>query len=224
MATTATRRRWTRFGAPARVDGRMLLGVALVAASVIGGLLFWGSARETVTVLVAARDIPAGHVLEADDLSVAQLRLEGDLSSIAIPDAELDAVAGKTTGTDVHAGEMLVWPDLATGPVIGPDEVAITVPVEADAVYPGLRAGDSVVVLGTSDKGEPGSETVTLLDSAIVYNISVEPGPIIGNDGEEGRALSNVTLVVPRSEAERVAHAVVSWDVTLALLSTQEGD
>jgi Flp pilus assembly protein CpaB len=203
----------------------MLLGVALVAAAVVGGLLFWGSARETVPVLVAARDLPAGHVLEADDLSVAQLRLEGDLSSLAIPDAELDSVAGKTTGTAVHAGEMLVWPDLATGPLISPDEVAITVPVEADAVYPGLRAGDSVAVLGTSDKGEPGSETVTLLDSAVVYDISLAAGPIaIGQDGEEGQGLSNVTLVVPRSEAERVAHAVVSWDVTLALLSTQEGD
>src|SRR3990172_6529108 len=156
MATAATRRRWTRFGAPTRVDGRMLLGVALVAAAVIGGLLFWGSARETVPLLVAARDLPAGHVLQADDLSVVQLRLEGDLSSLAIPDGELDAVAGRTAGTAVHAGEMLVWPDLATGPVIGPDEVAITMPVEADAVYPGLRAGDSVAVLGTSDKGEPG--------------------------------------------------------------------
>ena len=225
MATTATRRRWTRFGAPARVDGRMLLGVALVAAAVIGGLLFWGSARETVPVLVAARDLPAGHVLQADDLSVAQLRLEGDLASLAIPDAELDAVAGRSTGTAVHAGEMLVWPDLATGPVIGPGEVAITVPVEADAVYPGLRAGDAVAVLGTSDKGEPGSQTVTLLESAVVYDISLAPGPIaIGGDGEEGRGLSNVTLVVPRSEAERVAHAVVNWDVTLALLSAQEGD
>ena len=224
MATAATRRRWTRFGAPARVDGRMLLGVALVAAAAIGGLLFWGSARETVPVLVATRDLPAGHVLQADDLSVAQLRLEGDLSSLAIPDAELDAVAGRTTGTAVHAGEMLVWPDLTTGPVIGPGEVAITVPVEADAVYPGLRAGDSVAVLGTSDKDEPGSQTVTLLESAVVYDISLEPGPIIGRDGEEARGLSNVTLVVPRSEAERVAHAVVGWDVTLAFLSTQEGD
>jgi hypothetical protein len=81
-----------------------------------------------------------------------------------------------------------------------------------------------VAVLGTSDKGEPGSQTVTLLESAVVYDISLEPGPIIGKDGEEGRGLSNVTLIVPRSEAERVAHAVVGWDVTLALLSTQEGD
>ncbi|MDP2674586.1 MAG: RcpC/CpaB family pilus assembly protein [Dehalococcoidia bacterium] len=226
MATTATRRRWTRFGAPARVDGRMLLGVALVAAAVIGGLLFWGSARETVPVLVATRDIPAGHVLQTDDLSVAQLRLEGDLSSLAIPDAELDAVAGRTTGTAVHAGEMLVWPDLATGPVIGAGEVAVTVPVEADAVYSALRPGDAVAVLGTSDKGKPESQTVTLLERAVVYDISLEPGRIAigrGDGAEDGRGLTNVTLVVPRSDAERLAHAVVNSVVTLAILPPEDG-
>src|SRR3990172_10924224 len=76
MATAATRRRWTRFGAPARVDGRMLLGVALVAAAVIGGLLFLGSARETVPVLVAARDLPPRPLLPAYHLSVAHPPLQ----------------------------------------------------------------------------------------------------------------------------------------------------
>jgi Flp pilus assembly protein CpaB len=227
MATTTARRRWMGLAAPARVDGRMLLGVALVAASVVGGLLFWQSASETVPVVVAARDVPAGHVIQADDLSVSQVRLEGSLSSLAVPEAELDDVAGRTAGTTIHAGEMVVWPDLASGPVIGPDDVAVTVPVEADAVYPGLRPGDAVAVLATSDKGKPDSRTVTLLDSAVVYDVSLEPGRIaIGSQsdsGEENRGLTNVTLVVPRSEAERVAHAVVNSDLTLALLAPDSG-
>jgi len=205
----------------------MLLGVALVAASVVGGLLFWGSARETVPVLVAARDIPAGHVIGADDLSVARVRVEGSLSSLAIREGELDQVKGRTTGTAVHAGEMVVWPDLASGPVIGPNDVAVTVPVEADAVYPGLRPGDAVAVLATSDRGKPESRTVTLLERAIVYHVSLEPGRTAmgrgGDGGQEERRLTNVTLVVPKSEAERVAHAVVNWDLTLALLAPGDG-
>ena len=227
MATTTARRRWMGLAAPARVDGRMLLGVALVAASVVGGLLFWGSTSETVPVLVAARDIPAGHVIQADNLSVARVRLEGSLSSLAIQDGELDQVAGRTTGTVVHAGEMVVWPDLASGPVIGANDVAVTVPVEADAVYPGLRPGDVVAVLATSDRGKPESRTVTLLERAVIYDVSLEPGRIAigrGSDGgEEDRGLTNVTLVVPRSEAERLAHAVVNWDLTLALLAPDNG-
>lgn len=201
----------------------MVLGLALVAASVVGGLLFWGSTSETVPVLVAARDVPAGHVIQADDLSVARVRLEGSLASLAVRDGEGEQVAGRTAGTAIHAGEMVVWPDLASGPVIGANDVAVTVPVEADAVYPGLRPGDVVAVLATSDTGKPESRTVTLLEQAVVYDVSLEPGRIAigrGSDsGEEDRGLTNVTLVVPKSEAERVAHAVVNSDLTLALLA-----
>jgi Flp pilus assembly protein CpaB len=219
MATTAAPGRWTRLTAPGRVDGRMLLGVVLVAVSVIGGLLFWGSARETVPVLVAARDLPAGHVVERDDLSVTRLKADGTLAPLTISEAELDSVVGRTLGSAVHAGELVVKPDLAEGVLIGSKEVAITIPVEADAVYPGLRQGDSVAMLATPAEGE--GLTVTILDHAVVYDVSLEPGRIaIGRDsGAEDRGLTNVTLVVPEAEAERVAQATVKWTVTLALLS-----
>ncbi len=203
----------------------MLLVAALVAASVAGGLLFWGSTSETVPVLVAAREIPAGHVIQADDLSVTRVRLEGRLSSLAVRERAIDQVVGRIAGTAVHAGEMVVWPDLASGPVIGPNDAAVTVPVEADAVYPGLRPGDAVAVLATSDKGKPESRTVTLLERAVVYHVSLEPGRIaIGkgvDGGDEERGLTNVTLVVPKSEVERLAHAVVNGDVMLALLAPE---
>jgi len=224
MATTAAPGRWTRLTALGRVDGRMLLGVALVAVSIIGGLLFWGSARETVPVLVAARELPAGHVIQRDDLSVARLKTDGALASLTIPEAELESVVGSTLGNSVHTGELVVKPDLATGIVIGPKEVAITMPVKADAVYPGLREGDAVAVLATP--AEADGLTVTVLDRAVVYDVSLEPGRIaVGRDSgsREDRGLTNVTLVVPGVEAERVAQATVKWTVTLALLSSEDG-
>lgn len=224
MATTAAPGRWTRLTVPGRVDGRMLLGVALVAVSVIGGLLFWGSARETVPVLVAARELPAGHVIQRNDLSVARLKTDGALASLTISESELDSVVGSTLGNAVHAGELVVKPDLATGIIIGPKEVAITMPVRADAVYPGLREGDAVTVLATPTEAE--GLTVTILDRAVVYDVSLEPGRIaIGRDSgtTEDRGLTNVTLVVPRVETERVAQATVKWTVTLALLSAEDG-
>jgi Flp pilus assembly protein CpaB len=201
----------------------MLLGVVLVAVSVIGGLLFWGSARETVPVLVAARDLPAGHVIERDDLSVARLKTDGALASLTISEVDLASVVGSTLGNPVHTGELLVKPDLAEGVVIGPKEMAITIPVEADAVYPGLRQGDSDAVLATPAEAE--GLTVTVLDRAVVYDVSLEPGRIaIGRDaGSEDRGLTNVTLVVPEAEAESVAQATVKWTVTLALLSAGDG-
>jgi Flp pilus assembly protein CpaB len=221
MATSATPRHWTRLAAPGRIDGRMLLGVALVAVSIAGGLLLWGSASETVPVLVADRDLPQGHVITRDDLAIEELHTEGALSSLVIPDGELGTLVGQTLGTRVHAGEPLIRADLTSGPVIRPSEVAVTIPVEADAVYPGLRPGDAVTVLGTPGGTQADGLTVTVLERALIYDVSLERGPAtIGRDGEETRGLSNVTLVVPKDDAEQLAHAAVSWTVTLALLAS----
>ena len=217
MAATASGDR-ARLVAVPRFDVRLAAGIVLVAVSVAGGLVLWNSVRETVPVLVASRDIPSGHVLEPGDLAVADVRLEGRPAAIAIPAAELDLAVGRTATGPVHAGELLVSPHLGDGPAIGPGEVAVTVPVEVDAVYPLLRRGDAVSVLGTSDPGQPGSRTETLLERALVFDLALAPSRItLGGADEEG-VPTNVTLVVPRGEAERLAHALVNWDVTLVLL------
>jgi Flp pilus assembly protein CpaB len=223
MATSAAPQRWTRLVSAGRIDGRMLLGIALVAVSIIGGLLLWGSASDTTAVVVANKDMPQGHVIEAGDLSTTQLRAEGGLSSLLIPQAEVASLVGRTLGTRVVAGEPVIRPDLSSGPVIGPGEVAITIPVNADAVYPGLRPGDAVTVLGTAGGSQADGPTVTVLERALVYDVSAERSPTtIGSDGQSTRGLTNVTLVVPSGVAEQVAHAAVSWTVTLALLAADD--
>ena len=105
--------------------------------------------------------------------------------------------------------------------MIGPNDVAVTVPVKADAVYARLRRGDEVAVMATSDKGKPQSLTVALLERATVYDVALESSRVSlggGSDEQDGR-LTNVTLLIPRSEAERVAHAVVNAELTLLLLA-----
>lgn len=225
MATSTAARRWTRLAGAGRIDGRMLLGIALVAVSIAGGLLLWGSAGDTVPVVVADRNMAAGHVITSDDLTIADLRTDGALSSLVIPEAQRDTLIGQTVGTRVHAGEPVIRADLSSGPLIGPGDVAITIPVESDSVYPGLRPGDAVTVLGTPGGSQATGLTVTVLDRALVYDVSLErSATVIGRDGEESRGLSNVTLVVAEDEAEQLAHASVSWTVTLALLPPEGGE
>jgi Flp pilus assembly protein CpaB len=220
MATSAAPQRWTRLVTAGRIDGRMLLGVALVAVSIIGGLLLWGSASNTTAVVVASKDLPQGHVIAAGDLSTTQLRPQGGLSLLVIPQAEVSSLVGRTLDTRVVAGEPVIRPDLSTGPVIGPGEVAITIPVNANGVYPGLRPGDAVTVLGTPGGSQAAGPTVTVLDRALVYDVSANrAATTIGSGGQATSGLSNVTLVVPSGSAEQVAHASVSWTVTLALLA-----
>ena len=51
-----------------RVDVRLLAGLALVAVSVAGSLSLWSAARTTAPVVVAARDIGSGAVIERSDV------------------------------------------------------------------------------------------------------------------------------------------------------------
>ena len=222
MAAGASGRRIGSVALP-RVDVRLLAGLLLVAVAVAGGLSLWSQAQITAPVVVAAREIPPGHVIERGDLAVSQARLEGPSASLAIAEAEMTTVVGRTASAAIHAGELIVRPDLGTGPAIGPDQVAVTVPVKVDAVYPGLRRGDEVAVMATSEQGKPQSLTVTLIDRATVFNVSLESSRVSlgGSDAEEDGRPTNVTLLVPRSEAEDVAHAVVNAELTLLLLAPE---
>jgi Flp pilus assembly protein CpaB len=219
MATSAASPGWTRLVTAGRIDGRLLLGVALVAVSVIGGLMLWGAASDTAQVVVAGKDLPQGHVIESSDLTTTQLKSEGELSSLVIPEAEAGSLVGETLDTRVVAGQPIIQADLSSGPIIGADDVAITIPVDADSVYPGLAPGDEVRVLGTAGGSQASGPTVTVLDRAVVYDVSAKTGPTtVGSSGNATRTLSNVTLVVPATEAENMAHAAVGWTITLALL------
>ena len=223
MAAGASRGRLRAIAWP-RVDLRAFAGLALVAVAVAGGLTLWQQAQVTVPVVVAVGEIVPGHVIERADLAVAQARLEGPLAALTIAGPDLDAVVGRTSVGRVHAGALMLRPDIGSGPVIGPDQVAVTVPVQADAVYARMRRGDEVAVMATSDKGKPQSLTVPLLTRATVFDVALEPSRVSlggsGNPEESGR-LTNVTLVIQRAQAERVAHAVVNAQLTLLLLAPQ---
>lgn len=225
MSTLPGVRRRANVALPFRVDRTMLAGVLLVVVSLAGGLLLWRSATDTTPILVAARDIPPGHVIQREDLRIGEARLDGSLASLALTEADLDAAVGRTTSTTIHAGEIVVAPDLASGPVLGPDEVAVTIPVAADTIYPGLRPTDKVALLATSDAGKPESKTVTLIDSATVFAIGLERRAIRSSTSDnpnDGATVANMTLAVPRSEAEALAHAVANATITVVLLAPGE--
>ncbi|MCK6565607.1 MAG: RcpC/CpaB family pilus assembly protein [Dehalococcoidia bacterium] len=218
-------RRRANVALPFRVDRRMLAGVLLVVVSLAGGLLLWRSATDTTPILVAARDIPPGHVIQRDDLRIGEARLDGSLASMALTEADLETAVGRTTSTTIHAGEMMVHPDLASGPVLGADEVAVTIPVAADSIYPGLRPTDEVSLLATSNAGKPESKTVTLLERATVFAIGLERRVIrssASDNPNDGATVANITIAVPRSQAEAVAHAVANATITVVLLAPQE--
>ena len=207
---------------PAWLDGRMLLAVLLLCVSVLGGLLLISTMRETAPVLVVNSNLDPGHVLQEADLSVAEVKVENQLASMSFGEHELSNVIGRTLSGRVHAGEILLRPDVDGGSLISSGMVGVTVPLDADSVFAGLRPGDEVAVLVTQDADRTNSNTITLLERAAIYQVTREPGrgAVSRSSDSQGedRGVANVTLVVPRSEAERLAHAVINLRVTLAIL------
>lgn len=219
MTTIAAPRRSLPAEVRARFDLRMLVGgmIALVAVGV--ALAVWDAGRITVPVLAVSHELPAGHLLTANDLTTARVRLPAAQLARTLPAAEHDRIVGRALVGPAAAGDLLSGSRLATGVTLSPDDLAITVPVRTDTVYPRLRPGDAVTVLATRDRGKPSSQTGTLLPRATVYAVAAEAAisSSAGGEADPHRRLTNVTLVVAAVDAEALTHAAVNFDLTLAL-------
>ena len=221
MAAGSTRLPVRSWGLP-RIDPRLWLGALVVVVALIGGVTVINGFRITEPVVVAARTLPPGHVVTRADLTTSEARLEGTLGALAVGEAEIATLVGRTTTQAIHAGTLVVGPDLGSGPALGPGEVAVTVAVGADTVFGQLRRGDEVAVVETTEPGRPGSATALLLERATVYHVAFDAGRlgIGGATSEEGGRIANVTLIVPKADAERVVHALVNGRLTLVLVPT----
>src|SRR5437763_7902356 len=93
---------------PRRLDLRVVLGIVLIRVSVGGSLSFWSSATNTRALLVAARDLPAGATVGADDLIVARVRVDDTIYRAALPVTDEQALLGKQLSEPVHAGQLIV--------------------------------------------------------------------------------------------------------------------
>jgi hypothetical protein len=114
VVDTATR--GTGFGAPSVPaqrnrrarwkDGRLVLGVLLVAVTALAGAKLLSAADDTTTIWAAKRDIPAGQTLTGDDLTTAQVRFTNgdDAARYVAADAELN---GRVLTRAVDAGEFV---------------------------------------------------------------------------------------------------------------------
>ena len=100
MAAESAEQRGRAVALP-RVDMRLLAGLALVAVSVVGGLTLWSAARTTTAVVVAARDIGSGAVIEPEDLALAEARLED-------PTFELTAGSAPEEREEPEPGQVVV--------------------------------------------------------------------------------------------------------------------
>lgn len=165
---------------------------------------------QTVLVATAARDLPAGHVLDDSDVTVEPL------PASVIPDASRlapDEVPGRALAGPIGLGEPITTsrvqgPGLLTGADAG--HVAMTVRI-ADAGSVGLlRAGDLVDVLSARQSVDPeggqNPEADLVAQGARVLLVPQQDSSgLLGAGGDRRYDGSLVVLSVTRDDARQLA-------------------
>ncbi|MBS42979.1 MAG: pilus assembly protein CpaB [Nocardioides sp.] len=179
---------------------RRSLAALLTAVAVGSGVRAVAPPPEpTEPVLVAARDVPAGSVLGADDVTVVRYRV-GTVPEGA-SDAAADAVGRRTAGA-LGLGE-----PVTTTRLLGPglaDEGRVATPVRLpDAGMADLLEVGDVVDLVAADP-TAGTATTVAADVPVLATPSDADGPATGGLGAGAGGLSGGRLVVVGLEPDDV--------------------
>jgi hypothetical protein len=187
-----------RIAPPSWLDLRLVLGVALVLASVLVGAVVVSRAGDTGPAVMVRRDLAAGTILTRADLRVAQVRLPGH----GVYLTRVDQAVGRQLGRAVAAGELV--PDAAVALVAA--RTTVTVPLPPGAA-PRLREGQRIQVWVSTE----GCSSLVLVRDVTVQAVQADAGGTFSTGGEG----QNVVVSVAPELADRIVRALAVKDVQL---------
>lgn len=181
------------------------LGVVLVLVGALLSGLLVQSAGDRVAVVVAARDIDPGQVIEASDLRLIEIAIDGQASTV--PASQRASLLGKTAASRIPTGALLSPAHFADGSVLADGEVVVGALLGPGGIpVPNLRVGDEVLLLEARDP-ERSRDDAEPLGSATVYLVTAGT--------QSGTQF--VSLAVDQRVAQRVADAAAAQLLRLVL-------
>ncbi|GHF15794.1 hypothetical protein [Pseudolysinimonas yzui] len=186
------------------LDVRLLIGLALVAASVVAVTLLVGAADTRVAVYAAAESLAPGDRVDADDLVERSVALDGAEDLYLLVDAF--PADGFVVAQPVAAGQLV--PLSAAGSLDGERATSLVLQLSGP-VSTVVETGSLVDVWGTAslDQGEFGTPVV-LASQATVVRVLEDETLIAGSSG----AASTVEVLVPRTRVARLLQAIANGD------------
>jgi hypothetical protein len=179
--------------------------VVVVCAFAVGA---WASSvGQRTAVLVVARDVPAGAVITASDLTSAGVAAGHSVT--AIPASDSAQVVGRVAAERLAAGTLLVRAELATGPLVPSGSAVVGLALKPGMFPAALEPGErtTLVITPTQSGGTGGSGGSVLVSGATVSQMQASP------DGQS----TLVSVVVPASDAPAVAAAGAQGSVSLVV-------
>ncbi|WP_153506617.1 SAF domain-containing protein [Cumulibacter manganitolerans] len=149
-----------RVRSPRWLDVRLLIGLALVLASVVAGAKVLADADKSVTVWAVTADLAAGSTLTEADLRTVDVRLDEHAAAYV---AATSSPVGKTLSRDVSEGDLLPARSVAAAEEL----VALALSIPAAHVPVSVGRGDRVTLYATPEpvagaKAAPGATTMVV--------------------------------------------------------------
>lgn len=184
--------------------GRALAGAGLVIVAALLGARVVAAARAQTPVLVAARGLPAGHVLVPGDLAVAQVHLPAAELAGYWPGPDAPGLLGHVLLVPVSAG-LLIGRDAVSAGAAAQPERLVSLPVDPGRLAE-LAPGGLVDVYATYKQSGA---------AAPVTELVVQGAEFLGTGGSTVAGDVAVRLQVPPSvvEALVMASELASLDV-----------
>lgn len=202
--------------APRRIAlGSLIGGLLLVFATAIAFLVAWEHVGGG-PVLVAARDVAAGQVLQADDLRVSTVGGSGDVAFL--PASQRAAEIGRPAAVDLVAGQPLVAADVGRAlSQVGAGQAVVALALQAGAFPPALAAGDRVMVVdtGTATAASVGTAPAAPPPAVLATVLRVDDA---GSALQGVQRETVVSLRVPAQSAAAVARSAAAGRASLAVL------
>lgn len=206
---------------PRRIDFRAIGGLVIMAVTIAGSLSFWGATNDSRGLVLAAHDLPAGAVLQRDDLAIASVRLDDTIYRAAVPAGGIADVVGKRLATPVYAGEVIAQKQVSGPRALGSGQMAMSIPIAASDAATGILPLSDVQVMLTSDKGKPTSKTTVVLARARVSDVVYDQTQSVvntGNGSASQQRVSSLTIIVTPDQGLQLAQARFNGDLSVALL------
>jgi hypothetical protein len=208
MTLTATRQETAapkaqRSRQPGWRNPRLLLGLLLVAASVVVGARLMAAADDTVGVWAVARDLPAGATLESDDVQRRQVRFPDAATADGYLAASDDLPSAATLNRPVAAGELL--PRAAIAAEADRDLVEVPISVAVDDLPSTVRQGSVVDVWVTPKVATVGGQRPTAVP--VLTDVVVVAVPH-GSNSLAPESTRQVIVGVPSDRAGELGKAL----------------
>lgn len=191
------------------------LAAALIAAGGLGGFLAWQETGQRIPVLVVAREVAPGDVIEDADLIDAAVSLDPALKPLRA--GERDKVVGKRAAVALVPGALLSRGQVTDRALVEKGEQLVGIGLKTSQLpTTRLSAGDAVLVVFTPAEGAENRDgTGTDTQAPAPKTVSAR----VVSVGEKQQATGEVVVdvAVPAAEGPGLASQAASGRVALVV-------